>query len=142
MIETNTPNQNELRLRQFRMRWKALKELLNCLMSSAPGTLGMRVRTPKFRRAMSTLPRAKSFAMAKMYGLTRDQNLLKKQTGNPSGTGAVSTFMLAKTSSRFFYEKVSMSSSFSSSETRPSVAHMTGERARERGSPCSPSSSL
>jgi hypothetical protein len=107
-------------------------------MPSAPEMLGIRVRTPKFSLAMSTLPRAKSLAISMIMGFTRCQNRLKKATGKPSSPEAMSTFILASTASISYPEKAIMGLSFSSSDTFPDACQKEEERRKRLGSPAVP----
>ena len=111
---------------------------LNCLMSSAPGTLGIRVGTPKFSLAKSTLPIANPFVIYLMYGLTRGYNHLKNTIGRPSGPGAVSTFIIFRTRSISSHVKVIMIPWFSSSETCPCASQRERDSEKSQSSPSSP----
>jgi hypothetical protein len=72
---------------------------LNYLISSAPGTLGIKDKIPKFKREMSIRPRAKPLSIWRIKGFTRLQKDLKKITGKPSGPGAVSVLVSLSTRS-------------------------------------------
>jgi hypothetical protein len=87
-----------------------------CLILSSSGTLGISERTPKLRREMTTKHRAKTFKICRIKGLRRCQKDLKKETGKPSGPGAVSVLVSFKTASRSSSRKDHSSRSLSSEE--------------------------
>jgi hypothetical protein len=89
----------------------------NYLIESAPGTLGIRDKTPKLSLEMSSLPRENSLRIFRSRGLSQLQHDLKKNTEKPSGPGAVSVLVWARTSSSYWAVKESAISWFSAFET-------------------------